>query len=311
MAPERTPEELAAAVEKQLIVLDTLEKRKKELEEVVIPKMVREANKPIYAAKEQAEKIIAEVNAEAKKIQEEANKRVVEAKEKVSILEQEADAFLLAAKKKDAESAEIKKTTEKDREDFGAEKYAHETNLATKKNEAEALMGNVLTLQTEQNTRKANLDGRESVVIKKEQDYQSDLAMLEKKLNESTDKIAELRAVEQAHADAKIEISTLKSENEDILASIKKENADARLKTEKNKEAYASLLAKEKEIDEKLKTTAAHLNSIAREQANLNDKTKTLHERERLHKILERQIDQKISVLKKLRAEDAGRSATG
>ena len=303
MVGERSSEELS-----ELVVVDTLEKRKRELEEVVIPQMLRDANKPVYAAKEQAEKIIADANAEAKKIKEEADKLIPRAQEKAAILEQEASTFVLAAKKKDAEAAKIKEEVEKDRADFGAEKFAHETNLATKKSEAEALMNNALTLQTEQNTRKTNLDGRESVVIKKEQNYESKLLELESMRKSVEDKITELRAVEQSHADAKAEISALKSENEDILANIEKKKEEARLATEKSKKAQASLLEREKEIDEKIKTNGAHLKSISKEKAELKDEAKTLDEKQRMNKILERQLDEKIRTLKRLRQEDAGRS---
>lgn len=306
--PEKSSEELNAEVKKLLIIIDELEKRKTELAEKVIPEMLREANKPVYVAKEQAEKIIADANAVAEKIKEEASKLIPEAKQKASTIEQEADAFLLAARKKDTESAKIKESTEKEKVDFEAEKYAHETNLATKRDDAEALMGNALTLQTEQNARKTNLDGRESIVIKKEQDYQNDLTVLEKKLNDSTDGIAELKAVEQAHADEKIEIATLKSENEDILAKIKKEREEQQAEVEKSRMIYTSALKKEEEAEAKIRKNTAHLNSIAKERADADDKIKTAHERERMNKILERQIDLKISTLKKLRKEDAERS---
>ena len=305
MAPERTQEELSAEAQKTLLVIETLEARKKELEEEVMPQMLRETNRPVYAAKAEAEKIMADTNAKAEKIVEEANQQAAEVKQRAAGTEQEADAFVLAAKKKDSEAADIKKATENAREDFGAEKYASETNLATKKREADDLMGNALTLQTEQNARKLDLDSRESIVIKKEKDCQDRLATLTSTEEGIKDKIAELRAVEQAHNDKQIEIATLKAGNEDVLANIKKERIEQQAEIEKNRMIYASALRKEEEAESKIRKNAAILNSIAKEKAELNDKKKTLHENMRMKKLLERQIDIKISTLNKLRQAEA------
>ena len=129
--------------------------------------------------------------------------------------------------------------------------------------------------------------------------------MLGKKSDEVADKIAELRAVEQAHADNQIEIKTLISENEDILAKIKEERKESQAEIEKNRQIYASSLKKEEEAEGKVRKNTIILNSIAREKAELTDKTKTLHEKERMNIILGRQIDAKITTLKKLRQEDA------
>ena len=301
---DKKSDELNVEVKRLLLVIEELTQRAKDIEEKEIPALLEKPNKLIYEAKDQAEKIVADANAEAEKVKASANKLALESKDRVNYLEREANGFVAIAKKSASDSAEIKTVLEKDRVDFDAKKYADESNVAALKKEAEALMSDALILQSEQNTRKINLDSRDSIVIKKEQDLKDETEVLEHKQSATQEKIAELRALEQAHVDEEIEIATSKKENEEILTLVTAEKEEEKRAIVKNQGILDETKKEKAVIEKKQKEVAAQLNSIAREKADVEEKTKTLHEKERMKKLLEREIDIKITTLKKLRGAE-------
>ena len=293
--------ELNAEIKKLLSTIEILESRKKDIQER-INVMITEVNKPVMKAKEEADKIIKESIEKARGIDEVAKSKAKEITDRASGIEREANDILVAVKNRKIKDEEKNKEIEAKNTDVESDLFARESNLKSFKLDADALMGNALTLQTEQSARKRELDSRESTLIKKEDDYLSKNKVLEESKKNTNERIAELRALEQAHADALAEQLTLKASNDGIVEKLAVEDTKQKNEIAKIKKSYDLLKEKQVELDKKIKDNTNQLNQIAGTNAKLDEKEKTLHEKERLNKLLLRQVDEKIRTLNKLRA---------
>jgi chromosome segregation ATPase len=294
-------------VEERLAVISTLEEQIKDLLEKK-KVMVNEINKPIYKAKAEAEKIILEAKEKAKTITEEAAALKFKTDKECAKKTTEINSSLNRVNASKNETEEGKKQLEGDIANFNAAKFASESNLKEGKKEADKLMGQALALQNEAKDLMISANSKLSAAQKKIEDLQVKIDELKNQEASTKQQIEELRAVEKARADEKIELLALKNKNEEVLAGIVSE----RQKFEHDKTANQKILDNTKTALETLNKQKEEvdrkLNILSSDNDKLNEKKKSLNEKERSFKVLQRQIDEKISTLNKLRKEDKERN---
>lgn len=287
----------------QINLLETLKREIDGLQKKKI-EIATEINKPIYEAKAKAEAIVSDAQAQAKVILEDANKKMADADTYVAQKTQEVNVLLNATKKNYEESKAGGDQLEKDRVDFNAEKFASETNLQQKIRDADQRLNAAVKLEKELHDRQINIDSRLSTVLKKEADLQVSLEKLEELKTETQQKIDELRAAEKSRADEKIEIMSLKAGNEDTLAKIKDEHSRIEADIITNRNLLGEISTTKGELEKLKEGTATQLNVIAQARADLEELRKTVNEKERLQKVLARQVDEKIAILNQIRADN-------
>ena len=298
MEKEKLPEEVQG-------LLTTIKNLKVEVQGLLTKKaeIVNDINKPIYEAKEKADKLLSEAETKSKELIGSANaykEREIDAINKQS--ESARDA-VVAAERRIAEAKTAKDTLDKSIVDFNASKFASESNTKSQKREADEALGKAIKLQADLSTFKITLDTRESTLNKKGDEVKLTIDKLEKSAIASQTKIDELRIQEKSTIDQKTELLCIKEDNKEILNKAQKEREDG-IKDKKENEVLLEKIKKEKEgLEKERKDNANILNSIAGEREDLVEKEKSLREKERLNKLLERQVNEKIATLKKLREE--------
>jgi hypothetical protein len=295
--------ELDQKVTEQLNLIEVLKRDIEGLQKKKI-EIATEINKPIYEAKAQAEQIISDAQAQAKVILENANVKMAEANAYVEKKTKDADILLVAVKKNYEESKAGRDQLEKDRVDFNAGKFASETNLQQKIRDADQKLNAAVKLEKELHDRQINIDSRLSVVLKKEADLQANLEKLEQSKIETQQKIDELRISEQARADEKVEIMSLKAGNEDTLAKIKDEHSRIETDIITNQNILAEVKTEKANAVKISLDATRQLNAIADAKADLEELRKTVNEKERLQKVLARQVDEKIVTLNQIRVDN-------
>lgn len=290
-------------VQEKLALIETLKEQIKDLYKEKA-EVVEEINKPVYKAKAEAEKIIADANAKAEEIYKRAEELKIEVADYVILKQQEADEILRLAKVAREEARVAQETLDKRIVDFNASKYAYETNLRQRQMEADKIMGQAVKLQDDLKALKLKLDNRESAANRRDQDSAASTDNLNK-LKESTEKqIEEFKTHETAIINVKAEIMAIKAQNEDILRKIQAKGEQIKEDIKANEKVLEEDRSTKTSVDMTKAETDKELNRIAEERAKLTEQMKTVHERERLQKLLARQIDEKIRVLNKLRAEE-------
>ena len=286
--------------------LNMIEMLKQQIRELQKQKadVVRDINVPIYAAKKEAEAIIANAKKEAQEIVAEATEKKTAGDEAIAKSKQELKVLQDAAQRRSDKALEARKTLDKEKVDFNAAKYAFEANLKQQKMDADRAMSEAVKLQGQLNILRVNLDSRQSIIQKREEDYLANLAKLEQAKNEVKGKIDILATREKSLADEKIEIVAIKVQNDQVLADtvaernkISKDAAWNQKNLDEIKSIQLDIIKKNEENSKKLK-----LLDISK--AEQSEKEKSLNEKERLQKILIRQVEEKITTLNRLRAEE-------
>lgn len=300
--------EMDEQVKEKLNLIETLTQQ---IEELIKKKgeIVKDINEPIYKAKREAEAITKAVQEKVDLIVAEVEKKKVAFVEYARKKDQEIEVNLNAARKGYEAFRTAQAEFDKSVEDFNASKYAFETNLQQQKREAESTLAKGIELQNAANARKVNLDSQESTVNQKAIAMQD----LEKKIEQIRAKteqyLQEIKDTEAAIAAGKEEVAKIKVQNDELLIQVKTQQEKSKSDVETNEKLSAEIKAMqldikntEHEIDEKL-------NRAARRDDELDEREKTLAEEKRLVQLLQRQVDEKIRTLNKLRAEEEERKA--
>ena len=300
--------EMDEQVKEKLNLIETLTQQ---IEELIKKKgeIVKDINEPIYKAKREAEAITKAVQEKVDLIVAEVEKKKVAFVEYARKKDQEIEVNLNAARKGYEAFRTAQAEFDKSVEDFNASKYAFETNLQQQKREAESTLAKGIELQNAANARKVNLDSQESTVNQKAIAMQD----LEKKIEQIRAKteqyLQEIKDTEAAIAAGKEEVAKIKVQNDELLIQVKTQQEKSKSDVETNEKLSAEIKAMqldikntEHEIDEKR-------NRAARRDDELDEREKTLAEEKRLVQLLQRQVDEKIRTLNKLRAEEEERKA--
>lgn len=290
-------------VKDDLNLIETLKQQIQELQKQKA-EVVKDINRPIYEAKEKADKIIADAKAKAQEIEADANNKKAVGEEVTAKKKRELDVLTGAAQRRNDEALALKAQIERDKADFNAYKYALETNLAQQKSAADKMLAEATELRRHLDGWEQNIKTRESVIIRRESDYQSALVTLEQKKLEAQAKIDELATKEKSLADTKIEISALKASNDQVLAGASAERSRIKGDISKNLEILTEIKAAQEDISRKNKENTEQLKALDELKADIAEEKKSLNEKERLQKVLARQIDEKIATLNKLREEE-------
>lgn len=293
---EQTTKEVLKGIETLNQELADLQNKKAEV--------IKEIDAPIYWAKKEAEKIIADAKNQAQAITEEAAAKKAADEEDIGKKKQELKVLLDAAQRRNDDVLGARKALDKEKVDFDAAKYALETNLKQQKMDEDRTMSEAIKLQGELNTLRVNLDSRQSIIQKKEEDYQLNIVKLGQAKAEAQVKIDELATREKSQADDKIEIAAIKARNDQILAGIVAERNKINEDIIKNQNVLNETKTALDSIVKKNEENTRLLKLLDKTNAELTEREKSLNEKERLQKILSRQIDEKISTLNLLREDD-------
>ena len=293
---EQTTKEVLKGIETLNQELADLQNKKAEV--------IKEIDAPIYWAKKEAEKIIADAKNQAQAITEEAAAKKAADEEDIGKKKQELKVLLDAAQRRNDDVLGARKALDKEKVDFDAAKYALETNLKQQKMDEDRTMSEAIKLQGELNTLRVNLDSRQSIIQKKEEDYQLNIVKLGQAKAEAQVKIDELATREKSQADDKIEIAAIKAQNDQILAGIVAERNKINEDIIKNQNVLNETTTALDSIVKKNEENTRLLKLLDKTNAELTEREKSLNEKERLQKILSRQIDEKISTLNLLREDD-------
>ena len=276
--------------------VDRLKEEKAELIEQKSD-LAKEINKPIYEAKEKADKMIATAQAEVQGIRDQATREQSDA----IIASQRVVDMLHQAKAGMEEVNQKRITLDRDRINFDAERYSLETNVRTAQMDADGLFAKALNLQKSLDGHKLTLDTRESGLIRREQELQ--------------DKIASLIKTQEETKQQLLALSHKQEELEKIKQEIEKIGQDSQANLDNNKIILARLTSDsaalqeiqnginkaQAELDKQKSNMNAQFDILEKNKADIAERETSVHEKERLLEKKSREVDTKIRTLQQLR----------
>jgi chlorite dismutase len=279
------------------------QKMKEEISELNAMKsnLVREINIQCIDAKAKADSLISNAQEQAKDILDTANKSKEQIDSYVSVQRKEADTLLHLIKSSTEELKQAQDKLKGDTEVFENLKAGHGMDMKSK---TEIL----LKLEKDMHERQACLDSLEHTIRTNEK-------QLKEKREEIDNAGAALRAkndqVNAAQEDLNQKINTYATEkvfvdkqkelNSQVLVDIKDKQDKLAADTNFNQSLADDIARQNIEIAEQKKTINAQFALIENNQRELEEKSTTLDERTQLLIMKEKEIDDKILILQKLR----------
>jgi hypothetical protein len=231
----------------------------------------------------------------------------VSSEQYVTKIRKEADDLLATAQLASKQSTEAKTIIDKERVDFNAEKYAFESDIRTKKNEANNLIAQANITQKELDSKTIDLGTRETTVTRRELAVVAANDQLEQGKKDLKKAQESLERREMELLEEKKKVEAIAQANEEVLADIiiKKQQID--IDIEAAKKLSEETTAQKQKNDEDKKLINTYFATIEQNNKELEERKISLDERQRLLDIKDNEIVQKIKINSELRMKSGAK----
>lgn len=263
--------------------------------------LVKEINTELLDSRAKADKLISDAEIKSNAINAEIDSAKKLAERYVSKIKQEADDLLASAQTISRQNTELRTAIDKERVDFNAEKFAFESDIRTKKNEANNLISQANNAQKELDSKKIDLGTREATVTRRELANVAATDQLAQGVKDLKEAQEDLAKRELALKEERKSLDAISKANNDLLADIdkKRQQIDAdRLASQKLSDE--TLIQKQKN-DEDKKLISSYFATIEQNNKELEERKISLDERQQLLDIKDKEIIQKIKINSELR----------
>jgi DNA repair exonuclease SbcCD ATPase subunit len=281
------------ALQKQIIVIKAERDR-----------VIREVNEPIYAAKAEAMKLIQEARAQAKGITESAAQQKADTDAYCLKATQETNDLLHIAKAAGEELKQGREQLVKANTGFEKVKSAAEAELKRINGGLQVQIAKSKEILNQLNNRQAELDTRESDLAKREEELQKENVKLSSVWNnlEATRQVAhELSGLLEQKKQI---VEKAKEENAKVLIEISNEQAKLAASIAQNQAILDEISAKQEALNKQREDIGRKANALDKQSADQAEREKLLGEKRRLLVVIDRQTQEKIDTLEKLRAKE-------
>ena len=282
-----------------------IETLKREAQDLLKQKkdIVADINKPIHEARDKASKVIAEAYKKERAIIKAADDKTLETTLYCNQKRAEAEALVAKENKGLEEINQLRKELENQRTAFTNYEISMRNRIEADTSSAEKTNKEALELKEQfiqANTRLIERENKLKLDLEDISKKQSELIVSQTKLNQSLKQIEEVKIY---NTTTKNFIELAQAENSKLIQQINIEKEEIEIKLKENKDTLAKVKSDKEKIETANIENGKRLNMIAKEQADLDERKRSLDERKRLDQVMSRQLDDKIRTLKKLREE--------